>query len=435
MKGTIDMMNNNYGKTPKWKIALLVFESIVVLLYGIMTVFFVWYKVDRNGFIASCSANPLVRMLLNQTAGDDYEKNVQDTDYNKENVVQNEGLSENVETYRNIALFGIDPRYSEFDDSAHSDTIIIVSINNKTKEVKMASVYRDTMLKIVDEDGDVSYTKANAAYFKGGPECAINMLNTNLDLNITDYAVVNFTGLTRIIDALGGVDVTITKEEQDYINGYLTETRIITGLDTPDVSSNGRVHLTGLQATAYCRIRYVTFYDEDGTKYYYDMGRTARQRSVIKKLVEKAKTAGAGQVLDVANNILNYNTEDEKIITTSLSFNEVMDLIPTLLDFTLSDSAGFPFTCDTPTINGASMVVAQGLEYNVEKLHQFLFSEEDYEVTETVRNISDYLINYTGIPTVKLDEDIDEDDNYDDSYDNNSDSDDSYTNSYDTYEN
>lgn len=430
MKGTVDMRNVSNKKTPKWKIALLVFESVVVLLYSVMTIFFAWYKVDRNSFIASFSANPLVRMLLDYTAKDDYEKNVQDTDYNKENVKQNEGLTENVETYRNIALFGIDSRGSEFDDSTHSDTIIIVSINNKTGEVKMASVYRDTMLKIVDEYGDVSYTKANAAFFKGGPECAVNMLNTNLDLNITDYAVVNFTGLTKIIDALGGIDVTISEDEQYYINGYLTETRLITGLDTPDVSSSGRVHLTGLQATAYCRIRYVSFTDEDGTKYHNDMGRTARQRSVIKKVVEKAKAAGVGQVLDVADSILHYNTEDERIITTSLSFDEVMDLIPTLMKFTLSESAGFPFTCDTPTINGASMVVAQGLEYNVEKLHQFLFAAESYEPTDTVKTISDYLINYTGIPTVKLDEDIDEDDMGYDNYDY----DDSYTNSYDTYD-
>ena len=118
------------------------------------------------------------------------------------------------------------------------------------------------MLKIVDKDGDVSYTKANAAFFKGGPECAINMLNTNLDLNITDYAVVNFTGLTKIIDALDGIDVTLTDDEMNYVNGYLTETRLITGLDAPDLTHSGQVHLSGLQATAYCRIRYVTFYDE-----------------------------------------------------------------------------------------------------------------------------------------------------------------------------
>ncbi len=408
MKGTFDMKTVDKSKTPKWKIALLAFESIVVLLYLTVTVFFVWYKVDKDGFIASCSANPLVRMLINQTAKKDYEENVQDKDYNKENVVQNEGLEGNVETYRNIALFGIDSRGSEFDDSTHSDTIIIVSINNKTGEVKMASVYRDTMLKIVDSNGDVSYTKANAAFFKGGPECAINMLNTNLDLNITDYAVVNFTGLTKIIDALGGIDVNLTDEEMEYVNGYLTETRLITGLDAPDLTHSGQVHLSGLQATAYCRIRYVTFYDEDGTKYANDMGRTARQRSVIKKIVEKAKVAGVGQVLQVVDSILHYNTEDEKIITTSLSLDEVMDLVPTLIKFTLSESAGFPFTCDTPKINGASMVVAQGLSYNVSKLHEFLFGEKDYGPSETVQTVSDYLEIYSGVPTVKLDEDMED---------------------------
>lgn len=419
----------NRDKTPKWKKALLVFESMIVLVYMIMTVFFVWYKVDRNGFLSACAANPLVRYFLdNSQTKKDYEMNVQDTNFDEDKVILNEGLSGNVETYTNIALFGIDSRGSEFDDSTHSDTIIVVSINNKTGEVKMASIYRDTMLKIVDGDGDVSYTKANAAFFKGGPECAINMLNTNLDLNITDYVVVNFTGLTKIIDALGGIDVNITPEEQFYINGYLTETRLITGLDAPDITTSGDVHLSGLQATAYCRIRYVTFYDEDGTAYYYDMGRTARQRSVIKKIVAKAKDAGVAQVMDIADTILHYNTEDEKIITTSLSFDELMDMIPTLLGFTLTDNMGFPVTCDTPTINGASMVVAQGLEYNVEKLHQFLFEEEEYIVSDTVSAISDYLINYTGVPVVKLDEDKDDDgwDSYDYDDDDDDDDDDDY---------
>lgn len=416
-------------KTPIWKKLLLVLESLIVAVYLVMTVFFVWYKTDRNGFIAACSSNRIVRYLLNNSqAKKDYEMNVQDTEFDKDKVVQNEGLDGKVETYTNIALFGIDSRGSEFDVATHSDTIIVVSINNKTGEVKMASVYRDTMLKIVDDDGDISYTKANAAFFKGGPECAINMLNTNLDLNITDYVVVNFTGLTKIIDALGGLDVNITEDEQYYINGYLTETRLITGLDTPDVSSSGNVHLTGLQATAYCRIRYTTFYDEDGTAYHDDMGRTARQRSVIKKILEKAKVAGVDQVMEIVDSILHYNTEADKIMTTSLSFNEIMDMVPTVLELSLTENIGFPFTCDTPKINGASMVVAQGLEYNVEKLHEFMFNEEDYEVSESVSTISDYLINYTGIPTVKLEEDEEEDqyedgaddgwDSYDSSEDN-----------------
>src|SRR5574344_1439724 len=252
---------HNSDHTPIWKKIVIGIESVFILMYVMLTVLFVWYQVDRNGFIATCSKNPLVRMYLNYTTKDDYEKNVQDKDYDKDKVVQNEGLSDSIETYRNIALFGIDSRGSEFDDSTHSDSIIIVSINNKTGDVKMASIYRDTMLKITDGSGNVSYTKANAGFFKGGPECAVSMLNSNLDLNITDYAVVNFTGLTKIIDALGGIDVDLSNEEQVYVNGYLTETREITGLQAPDVPHAGEVHLSGLQATAYCRIRYVSFTD------------------------------------------------------------------------------------------------------------------------------------------------------------------------------
>lgn len=404
------MKKNTQSKVSLWKKLLIALESVIIVAYVMMTVLFVWIKLDKNGFISAFSSNPLVRMYLSHTTAKDYENKVQDTDYDENKVIVNDEVAgnENIEPYMNIALFGVDSRGSEFDDSTHSDTIIVVSINNRTGEVKMASVYRDTMLKIVDEDGDVSYTKANAAFFKAGPECAVNMLNTNLDLNITDYVVVNFNGLTEIIDALGGIDVNLTDEEMFYVNGYLTETRLITGLDAPDLTHAGNVHLSGLQATAYCRIRYTSFYDEDGTKYSNDMGRTARQRSVIKKVVEKAKNAGVSQVLQVAKTIFNYNTEEEKIIGTSLSFDEVMDLIPTMLDFTLTDSLGFPVTCDTPTINGASMVVAQGLSYNVTKLHEFLFGEESYVPSTQVNTISDYLESYTGISTVKLKEDRDE---------------------------
>lgn len=399
------MKGNSGEKVTKWKIALLVLEGILISAYLVLTVFYVWFKVDQNGFIKKFSKNSLVRMYLSNVAADDYEEKVQDTAFNKENVTTNKEIGEEIETYRNIALFGIDSRNSAFDDQVHSDSIIIVSINNKTGEVKLASVYRDTMLKMKNRQGEEVYTKANAAFFMGGAENAVSMLNINLDLNITDYAVVNFTGLTKIIDALGGIDVTITPQEKFYINGYLVETREITGMDAPDIAESGNVHLSGLQATAYCRIRYVTFTDEDGTDYHYDMGRTARQRSVLKKLVAKAKLAGAGQVMSIADSILNYNTADEKILTTSLSFDEVMDLIPTMLDFELTETMGFPFTCDTPTVDKASVVVANGLSYNVTKLHEYLFGEKNYVPSLQVQNISDYLEDYTGIPTIKLKED------------------------------
>lgn len=105
--------------------------------------------------------------------------------------------------YKTYVLFGIDTRGEESRYSAqNSDTMIIVSVNNDTKEVRMVSVYRDTLLNV----GDETYTKANAAYAYGGPEQAISMLNTNLDLDITDYATADFSALVEVVDDFGGLD-------------------------------------------------------------------------------------------------------------------------------------------------------------------------------------------------------------------------------------
>ena len=83
----------------------------------------------------------------------------------------------------------------------NSDTMIIASVNNDTKDVKLASVYRDTLLNVYDD----TYSKANAAYARS-PEAAVNMLNRNLDLNIIDYGqTVGFSALTEIVDALDGL--------------------------------------------------------------------------------------------------------------------------------------------------------------------------------------------------------------------------------------
>ena len=397
----------NTRKIPIWKKILLVVESLVIIIYLFMTVGYTWFKLDRNGFIAYMSQTSIVRGYIKSQAGDKFKESVQDTEFKQEKVHINENLDGHVQTHKNIALFGIDSREGEFADSANSDTIIIVSINNKTGQVKMASIFRDTMLKIEGKDGTVKYFKANSGFFRAGPEGAINMLNTNLDLNITDYVVVNFNGVSAIIDALGGVDVNISGEEKFYINGYLTETRKITGLDAPDIEElvDGPIHLSGLQATAFCRIRYVKFTDEDGTVYNNDMGRTARQRMIIRKLIEKSKAAGVTELMNVANTVFNYNTENEKVIGTSFEFDEILDMIPTLINFSLVDNTGFPFTYETPRINGLDMVVSSGLSYNVAKLHEFLFDDQNYRPSSTVQNISDYLESYTGIGTVKTKED------------------------------
>ena len=128
--------------------------------------------------------------------------------------------------YKTYVLFGIDSRGAGSQYSAqNSDTMIIVSVNNDTKEVRMASIYRDTLLNI----GDDTYTKANAAYAKGSAEQAISMLNTNLDLDISDYATADFSALVEVIDDLGGLDIPMSYAELVHMNNYCVETSELTG--------------------------------------------------------------------------------------------------------------------------------------------------------------------------------------------------------------
>ncbi len=400
------------NKRKKFKITLLILElvfTILALVIGGMGAYYTTAsdakKIEiRNGLVKTLSGWSWVRNILLSSEQKDYDKNVKDSDFDESKIDVNENVRK-LTGYTNIALFGIDARYDEFDKETNSDSIIIVNINNDSGEVRLISVYRDTMLKIRKKNGESVYSKANEAFFRGGAEGAITMLNTNLDLDIKDYVTVNFSGLTEIIDALGGVDVNITEEERFYINGYLVETRKVTGMDAPDVNEAGNVHLSGLQATAYCRIRYTSYFDETGKEYKDDLGRTARQRAVLSKLVDKAKAAGSDKIIKIAKQILNSNTKEKTFVKTSMDFDEIMDLIPLMIDFTLTDTVGFPYTLAMPDIDGVSYVVAEGLSYNVSKLHQFMYGDTNYHVSPSVRKINDYLIDYTGVDEVKLPED------------------------------
>lgn len=181
--------------------------------------------------------------------------------------------------YTNIALFGLDSRNGELDGGVQSDCIMIASINNETNDVKLLSVYRDTLL----EQKDGSYEKANSAYNRGGPEEAISLLNRNFDLDIKNYVSVNFTALVHVIDNLGGIDLEMTAEEADWSNRYAVETAEISGKECIDIEvKEGTQHVDGVHAVAYARNRYT-----EG----YDFKRTERQRIVLNKVAQKAKEA------------------------------------------------------------------------------------------------------------------------------------------------
>ncbi|MDO4476297.1 MAG: LCP family protein [Lachnospiraceae bacterium] len=293
------------------------------------------------------------------------------------NVLTNAGLV-GESGYRNIALFGVDSREGSLTRDTRSDTIMICSINKRTKEIRLASVYRDTYL----DNADGSYRKATECYFYGGPQQAVNMLNKNLDLDIKDYMTVNFNAVVDIIDALGGIELEVTDEEAGYINGYCVENKEVTGADYTPLAGGGYVHLSGTQALAYCRIRYT-----EG----WDYKRTERQRTVLTLAYQKALQKGVPGMLSLVNNLMPE-------VSTSMSIAELGELVLGMNSYRIGEQTGFPFNkMPADLADAGDCVVPVNLADNVSQLHSFLFGTSGYAPSQSVQEISSQIMNVTGI--------------------------------------
>lgn len=317
---------------------------------------------------------------LNQQAG-----KIQYVKIDKDKVSINEGANEQQKGYKTIALFGIDARSNTSMDAGNrSDSIMIASINNDTKEVKIVSVYRDTLLS-VDYKGGIT-TKATHAYAYGGPEMAIKMLNQNLDLDITDFVTVNFLALTKAIDDLGGVTIGVEENELKVLNRSIAEQVNVTGIQSDGVFTTGNIRLNGTQATAYARIRST----DRG-----DITRTERQREVLSQMIVEAKKTN----LSTINNIIDDVFPN---VYTSIDQKEMYNLAKSLFDYELGETAGFPFEQKgVKHATKGSILVPADLESNVSELHRFLFGTENYVPTQNVRNISAEIANETGVTSAK----------------------------------
>lgn len=313
------------------------------------------------------------------------------TDIDESEIAFNEGIGstggaggevpESMKGYRNIALFGVDSRNGALGKGTLSDTIIVASINEDTKEVRLVSVFRDTYLN----NGNDTYNKANNAYSKGGPKQAINMLNMNLDLNITDYVTVGFQGVVDTVDALGGVEIDVDEAEISHLNNYQVGTSEAIGRKNQftKVTTTGMQTLDGIQATSYCRIRYTA-----GN----DFKRAERQREVIEAIAKKVKNASASQVNDIANKVFSQTA-------TSLELSEILDLLKGVQDYTIVASDGFPFEGmrDTGIIGRkGDCVIPVDLESNVVQLHKFLFDVDNYVPSDSVKEYSAKIHQDTG---------------------------------------
>lgn len=289
-----------------------------------------------------------------------------------------EKADEELKGYRNIALFGIDTRADDYNDHGNrSDCIMIASINKETNDVKLLSVYRDSFLEL-NEDGKTKIDKVTHAFSYGGAQNSLLALNKNLGLNIKEYMTVNFDAVVAAVDALGGVEINVEKNEINYINMYIDSTPTTKG--SKHVTSAGKQNLTGAQALSYGRIRYTA-----GADY----KRTERMRNVLAAMVDKAKKIGVSKLLDIAAKVL-------PMVSTNIDQNEILGLVPTLAKLNISKSTGWPYTISGATINGVWYGVPTTLESNVLKLHKEIFEDEDYEVPEEIKNISNRIIEKSG---------------------------------------
>ena len=312
---------------------------------------------------------------------------LQKVEFNEDEVINLDLSDQQLEVmkgYWNVACFGVDSRLvngkANVGKGTNADVNLIASINMETGEIKLVSAFRDTYLNINDKD---SYNKLNYAYAQGGPEQAVKALNKNLGLNITQYATFNWKAVADAINILGGVDITLSESEFSWINAYITETVNETGIGSHQLTHAGDVHLDGVQAVAYGRLRLGDT----------DYARTERQRIILKQAFEKAKSADWNTLNCIIETIMPQ-------LATNISLTDLIPLARNITKYYMGDTAGFPSARGEMSVGKiGDCVIPQTLEFNVKELHKFLFGEEDYEVPSNVKAYSDHIASVTGLTT------------------------------------
>ena len=272
----------------------------------------------------------------------------------------------------NVAIFGVDGR--EDVEGNRSDSIMIASADFEHGAVKVTSLMRDSYVYINDDYG---YDKLNAAYSLGGPELALKTINQNFDTPITDYVTIDFTSMVEMVNAVGGVTIDITSEDELYwVNQYLMDVNDKVKTNSPNVPGTGPQLLDGSQALAYCRVRYVGNGDFD---------RTQRQRAVFEQVLSKALKLNPIAQYNLMMKVMPY-------VETSLSTTELIKYASNAMFMSGHEIKQMQMPTDglvdTGTLDGISYVFPYTLSENIEAWYRFVY-ETDYTPSDTAQNISD----------------------------------------------
>ncbi len=313
------------GKPPLWRTILLCFLSVVLLVSGCGLIYF-YSIVGSVNFKA----------IDDTKAQSDKDISTSEIKEGDESLDLFDGTLLNDPKILNIMIFGEDAGADSTTDYGRSDTMIMLSIDNRHKQIKLTSFMRDMLVTIPctdDAGNDHGLDKLNAAYTLGGAELSVKTIESNFGVDIDRYAIVNFESFKSIIDALGGIDIKLTQDEIDYINWqtYLNkqseERYEIT--DEP-----GLVHLNGRQALWYARNR--GYEDEEHPEFVVsgdDFDRTSRQRNLMRTLMDRFKKASFTEIVKIVGEI-------GPMVTTNLKKDEITTLVansPTYLAYNIQE--------------------------------------------------------------------------------------------------
>lgn len=268
-------------KMSKWKKILIIVSSIM-LLFALIFGTLIYIASNTLGKIGYESLNH-EELGLNDNLYHEVSDNVSKDEFNN---------------IKNVALFGV--------DGGRSDAIIIASINQIDHTIKLISVPRDTYVSV----SGYGKTKINHAYAYGKEQLALQTINSNFGLNISEYVTINFKGLINIINKLGGIELEITKAEMEYINNTSGEEYQLMGKKVQKLSSYGKVKLTGEQALTHARNRTI------GN----DFVRSERQRDVITAVMNKVSGMSLSKIWGLSDSILSE-------VKTNLNITECMGLL------------------------------------------------------------------------------------------------------------
>ncbi len=261
----------------------------------------------------------------------------------------------------NILLVGSDTR--ESDGIGRSDTMMLISINKTEKRIVATSFLRDLYVYVPEK----GYTKINAAYAYGGIELLLDTLKYNFSIEIDRYIAVDFYSFIDIVDILGGLDVDVQEDELYWLNQYIHASNLLLGEPEDDgyldYADGSYQHLSGKQALAYSRFRYVG----NG-----DFTRTERQRKVVNLLFDKLKSISPSTLIELLDTILPQ-------VTTNIPTGEFLELIAVLPDMGQYDiiSWGIPDEdFKYLTINGDSSI---GIDFNfyIDKLYRLIYASDE----------------------------------------------------------